>query len=149
MGILNTSGNKLGNLNVSTNQGEVKNLRGVKILIADDVPINLMLLKEIMKYWNVDISTAKNGREVVELVKFGSFDALILDLEMPELNGFQAAEQIRLFNNELKIVALTGHSWNKSQDEFIVLGLDDCITKPFDPDKLYTIIFNLLFNDSL
>jgi PAS domain S-box-containing protein len=120
---------------------EVKSFSGVKILVAEDNNINIMLVKQFMKIWGLDCDVAKNGLEAVEKVKTGDYDIVFMDLQMPEMDGYEAASTIRALPGEkykkLPIIALTASAMLDIKDKAFTAGMNDYLSKPFNPDELY------------
>lgn len=122
----------------------VEDLGGARILIVDDMALNLLLLREIIGDWNVELTQAKNGLEALELNQEQEFDLMIIDLHMPVMDGKTAAKEIRKIRKDMPIVALTA-STGRSKEEILMEDfLDDYISKPFDPKQLYQCLEKLL-----
>lgn len=111
-----------------------KVIKKATVLIAEDDEVNLMILKAFLGP-EFEILQAANGMEAVELCrKYPSVDLVFMDLKMPELNGFEATKQIKVFRPDLPIVALTAYSDNEDKQRAIDSGCNDFITKPFKKD---------------
>ena len=124
---------------------EFDQLVGKKILIAEDNEINLIVAQKILSRWGIEVESAKNGLEVLEKVKKHDFDVILMDLHMPEMNGYEATEKIRKSKNKkinkMPIIALTASVMFDVQDKVIEALIDDYILKPFNPRELYNKIF--------
>jgi signal transduction histidine kinase/AmiR/NasT family two-component response regulator len=111
--------------------------KGVSVLVAEDNSLNLKLMNIILGQMNCTIDTAANGKEAVEKVRKGSYDLILMDLQMPEMGGIEAAEIIR---NEIKsatpIIALTARVLTEDRDACLKAGMNDFLTKPVDVAKL-------------
>ena len=112
------------------------NLIGKKILIVEDNPLNIMLLKDILTRMGCQTTVSMSGLEAVELIKQGGFDACLMDVQMPDLSGLDATMQVRYFEetttrNRLPIIALTAYATNEDRDRCINAGMDDFVAKPF------------------
>ncbi|QTN38274.1 response regulator [Cryomorphaceae bacterium] len=116
---------------------EVKDLGNARILAVDDLEFNIITLSKIIGKWNIELTTASNGYEAVELVRNKDFDLVLMDLQMPVMDGREATEKIREFNTELPIVALTASTNESTRREVLALGMSDFAGKPFEPDQLY------------
>jgi len=127
-------------LPVAVTSASTADISGLKILIAEDNIVNIMVLKKILEQWDCDYSIAKNGLEALEMVKAGSFDIVLMDIHMPVMDGFEAARHIReipdIRMSKIKIIALTASSDVDIQQSFSYAYLDDYLTKPFRPDLL-------------
>ena len=114
----------------------------LKILIADDNDINRFIIEKMMKNWGVNMTLTADGRET--LVKFSQvkFDIVLLDLEMPGMNGYETAKAIRneIKNKDIPIIAMTGHIMPEEKEKCIKAGMNDIMSKPFDQTTLYKII---------
>ncbi len=120
---------------------ETKSLKGVKLLIAEDNQINVILAKQYMKLWDIECDVAENGEIALTLVQNGNYDMVLMDLQMPEMDGYQATTAIRNLPDEryrkLPIVALTASAMLDIKDQAFIVGMNDYISKPFNPDELY------------
>ena len=118
-------------------------LEGLKILVAEDNDINILIIQKFMDLWKIEMSLAKNGKEAVELVKGNqSFNLILMDIQMPEMNGFEASKQIRSMEdpekNSIPILALTASVLQEDKQLIHQYGINDFVTKPFNPKTLYS-----------
>jgi CheY-like chemotaxis protein len=121
---------------------EVKQVKKeLNILVVDDHIINKIATKKLLENWSklVNIVTADNGQEAVNLVKSNNFDIVLMDLQMPVMNGFDATKEIRTFS-EIPILALTANQDDEEANFCRSIGFNSYITKPFKPDVLYAEI---------
>jgi CheY-like chemotaxis protein len=125
-----------------------QSLRNVRMLIAEDNPVNVMLMKKLLSKWNINPSIAENGERAVELVQYGNFDIILMDLQMPVMNGFDATIEIRKMPDPKKagipIIALTASALFDIRDQVYEAGMNDYVSKPFKPDELFEKIQNLV-----
>ncbi|OQA11816.1 MAG: Autoinducer 2 sensor kinase/phosphatase LuxQ [Bacteroidetes bacterium ADurb.Bin397] len=109
----------------------------LRILIVEDNDINRLVINKIMKDWGVKLDNAVNGVDAIDKMKAKDYDIILLDIEMPEMNGYQCIREIRTALPEPKchvsVMAMTAHANKKERDKCIGLGMDDYISKPFDP----------------
>ncbi len=114
------------------------------ILVAEDNMINFNLVKAILasKYPEMKITQAKNGREVVTLCKSENFDLILMDIRMPEMDGYQATKLVRqqIFGKSIPIIALTASVNQEKLDQTEQAGMDDYLIKPFVQEKLIEVI---------
>ncbi len=126
---------------INENVIPVKSLKGVKLLIAEDNQINVILAKQYMKLWDVDCDVAENGAIALTLVQTNHYDMVLMDLQMPEMDGYQTTIEIRNLPDDkfrnLPIIALTASAMLDIKDQAFVVGMNDYISKPFNPDELY------------
>jgi CheY-like chemotaxis protein len=115
-------------------------LEGMKILLAEDNMVNIVIAKRILSRWNIEVTVATNGLIAVDKVKNGHYDLIITDVDMPVMDGLTASIAIRKFNLETPIIVLTSNSDYKIRDGFIALGIEDIIYKPLDLEELYGAI---------
>jgi len=115
----------------------------MKVLLAEDNPINMAVVKRLLGKWGIEIVSATNGREAVEKFEPGKYDILLLDLEMPELDGTSALKEIRKFDQQVPIVAFTAAVYENMHADLREKGFNDFINKPFNPEDLYSKIFTL------
>jgi CheY-like chemotaxis protein len=119
-----------------------------RILMADDVEINRYLVKVQLRKFDFDIEFASNGEEVIEKLKNAHYDIILMDLQMPVMDGYETAKKIRAeFENEnfnIPILAVTGYSDKTVIEKCFHAGINDHITKPYSSDDLYNKIINLL-----
>lgn len=117
-----------------------KEISGLRILIAEDNIINIMLLKKILDQWDCNYSLSKNGQEALDMVKTGEFDVVLMDIHMPVMDGFEASRHIRELPDpnisKIKIIALTASSDVDIQQSFNFTYLDDYLLKPFSSSLL-------------
>jgi len=127
------------NLNKKTNEIHA-DLRGAKVLLAEDNKINQMVASELLKMFNVELTVAGNGVEAVEAVKNGDFDLILMDIQMPEMDGLTATQVIRHLDkpgvDKLPILAMTANALDTDYQKSLAVGMSDHLTKPIDPEKL-------------
>jgi PAS domain S-box-containing protein len=119
-----------------------KDLAGVKLLLAEDNVMNQFFAKQLFAKWKINVNVANNGVEAVELLKKNDYDILLLDLQMPEMNGFQVIEIIRDSNSDVKnhnipVIALTADISQETKDKVKSCGVNDFVLKPFEQNELY------------
>ncbi|MCR9065931.1 MAG: PAS domain S-box protein [Cytophagales bacterium] len=124
---------------------EIFEKQDVKVLLVEDNFLNQKLALKVLEIQGFDAKMCENGRKAVELLQHECFDIILMDLQMPEMDGYTAAEYIR---KELKldtpIMAMTAHSIVGEKDKCLSMGMDDYITKPFEPEHLFEKINKLV-----
>ncbi|MEN9522870.1 MAG: hypothetical protein RL065_1247 [Bacteroidota bacterium] len=122
-------------------------LEGLKILVAEDHEINCFVLKQFFKQWKVEAEYAENGKIAIEMLEKSKFDLILMDLQMPIMDGFEAVQIIRSRADnkykKLPIVALTANAAKETRDHVLKNGFDLFISKPFDPANLHQVLFNV------
>jgi PAS domain S-box-containing protein len=114
------------------------NLQGMNILIVDDNKMNLMIAGKFLKRWNAQVQEALNGQIAVDLVNHNVYDLIIMDLQMPVMDGFEATAVIKLLQPDLPIIALTADAMPETYEKALAAGMVDYLTKPFVPEILYS-----------
>jgi signal transduction histidine kinase/ActR/RegA family two-component response regulator len=121
---------------------------GNRILLVEDNEMNMKVARRFLERWDYNIDTAENGREALEKFKSNSFDLILMDLHMPEMDGFEATKAIRKLASgvakKVPIMALTADVMVDDLNKLYDIGMDDYITKPFKADELKLKIENLL-----
>ena len=112
----------------------------IRVLIAEDNVVNIMLMKKLFSKWNMTPTIAENGERAVELVQYGNFDLILMDLQMPIMNGFDSAIEIRKMADTRKanipIITLTASALFDIRERVFSSGMNDYVSKPFKPEEL-------------
>jgi len=123
-----------------------KRLKGVRILVAEDNLTNQEIAKAILEDAGIVVEIANNGEEAVEAVKKGHFDAVLMDIQMPEMDGYEATKAIRQ-DPEIKsipIIAMTAHAMKGDEEMCLNSGMDAYLSKPIRQDRLFSILFKAI-----
>jgi len=124
------------------------NLESIKILLVEDNPINQLLAKKVLSNWSCIPDTAENGKIAIEKLNTCDYDIILMDIQMPEMDGYETTNYIRNKMNETKkkvpIIAMTAHAGSGEADKCLSLGMDDYISKPFVPHELNKKIVKLV-----
>ncbi len=115
---------------------ENKDIRGIRVLVVEDNEINAKILKSFLSRWQMQIKAAITGVHAVELVKYHKFDLILMDLEMPEMNGYTALRIIREMNIDTPVIAFTATLLENPETLITEAGFTDYVVKPFRPDDL-------------
>lgn len=114
---------------------------GLKILIVEDDKISRMLLSLMVKDYGSVVFEAKNGLEAVAIARNNlDIDLILMDIQMPEMNGYEATQQIRKFNNNVIIIVQTACGLSDDKEGLIKTGCDDYILKPINKNKLFALV---------
>lgn len=111
-----------------------------KILLIEDNKINQMITKKMLENKQMLCEIIDNGEDAIEAVKNNYYDLVLMDVHLPGINGTTATQIIRTFDQKIKIIALTAISLNENRDNLLSFGMNDVLTKPFDPEDFYNII---------
>ena len=113
-------------------------LAGNHILLVEDNLINQQVAYEIIKAVGISVDIAENGKEAIEKVRAGNYDLVLMDLQMPVMDGMEATRILReeLLNQKLPIIALTAHAISGFREQCLNLGMNDFISKPFTPEHM-------------
>jgi CheY-like chemotaxis protein len=115
-------------------------LGSLKILVAEDNFSNLKLLSRMLERWGQQVTLAENGRDAQDLYRKGNFDLIILDLQMPEMDGFELAAAIREgekgTGRHTPILALTAYVLGGQRERCLTGGMDGFLAKPMEPQRL-------------
>lgn len=123
----------------------LKVLKGVKILLAEDVEINRTLQIEMMKDFEIDVEEASNGNEVLTKIRNKKFDLLLMDIQMPGMGGIETIKEIRNnIKSSLPAIAITANVMKKDLDRYMEAGFNDYLTKPFKQADLATKLVQVL-----
>ncbi|MEQ1568875.1 MAG: ATP-binding protein, partial [Myxococcota bacterium] len=115
-------------------------LGGVRVLLAEDGPDNQVLLTTLLRRAGATVTVADNGRIAVDKATTGTFDVILMDMQMPEMDGYQAAATLRRKGYTKPVVALTAHAMSTDRDRCLAAGCDDFLTKPVDRKLLLTTV---------
>ena len=115
----------------------------IKVLAVDDNPANLKLVEALLEDLNLIVITAKNGKEAVKLTQKESFDLILMDIQMPEMDGIEATKYIRsnnFINNKTPIIALTAYAMLTEKQQLLLIGMNGYLIKPLKEEELLTTI---------
>lgn len=123
-------------------EAEIEKVPQSKILVAEDDEVNITMLVSMLSMAGHNITVARNGFEAIDAVKSQDFDIVLMDVQMPELDGLQATEEIRSIKKyeNLPIIAVTASSDSEIQRKSILAGCSAIISKPFNLQKLYSVL---------
>ncbi|MDY0090596.1 MAG: response regulator [Flavobacteriaceae bacterium] len=110
------------------------------VLIVEDNKINQMITKKMVENKGMRSEIIDNGEEAIEAVRNNQYDLVLMDVHLPGINGTEATEKIRKFNKSIPIIALTAISLNENREMLMSYGMNDVITKPFNPNNFYKAI---------
>ncbi len=132
-------------------RAEVRNeklhkIKDTKLLLVEDNSINQQVAKETLEQEGFDVTVAINGQEAVQKIRSTYFDAVLMDLQMPVMDGYEATRIIRSDSrfNDLPIIAMTAHAMNDVRERCLQIGMNGYVTKPIDVDKLLLSLVDVI-----
>jgi CheY-like chemotaxis protein len=120
--------------------------RGSRFLLVDDEPINLEVARHLLEDSGLVVDTAQDGEEALGRVREVDYAAILMDVQMPRLDGLEATRKIRALPNyrTTPILAMTANAFVEDRIRCLEAGMNDCLIKPFDPDTLFSTLRRLL-----
>ena len=114
-------------------------IAGAHVLLVEDHPINQQLARELLEGAKIHVDIAGNGLEALHMVDQKHYHAVLMDIQMPEMDGYEATARIRekTIHKDLPIIAMTAHAIAGYREECLAAGMNDYLTKPIDPQKLF------------
>jgi PAS domain S-box-containing protein len=125
-------------------------LKNIKVLVVEDIPLNQLLMKTLLDDFGFERDIAENGKIAIEKLKEKDYEIILMDLQMPEMNGFEATEYIRkTMKSTIPIIALTADVTTVDLAKCKAVGMDDYLAKPVDEKQLYNKIVSILNQSKL
>jgi PAS domain S-box-containing protein len=122
-------------------------LRGLRVLLAEDNLVNQWIARVLLEYWGVQVEAVATGTAALAQLSTQTFDAALLDIQMPGLSGVEVAVAIRQHADQLRanipIIALTANAFAADRQHYLAVGMDGCITKPFEEAELCQMLLQL------
>ena len=128
------------------NENGSESISGMKFLCAEDNELNAEILEELLKYEGAECVICENGKEVVETFeksKPGEYDMILMDIQMPIMNGYEATLKIRSFDQDIPIIAMTANAFSDDIQHSLSVGMDAHISKPVDMQVLKRVVQNI------
>ena len=118
-----------------------KEIKGIRVLVVEDMALNQLLMKTVLDDFGFERDIAENGKIAIEKLKTNQYDIVLMDLQMPEMNGFEATDYIRnTMKSQIPIIALTADVTSVDIEKSKNIGMNDYISKPIDEELLYSKI---------
>ena len=121
-----------------------RDLKKAKILLAEDNEMNVLVATAYLEKWNAQYDVAETGKQACELLSQNHYDLVLMDLHMPVMDGYEASQAIRAFEENDKksipIIALTASALMEIRERIQEAGMSAFVSKPFEPDELYQTI---------
>jgi len=133
------------NKNINFKQS-IEQLEGHKILLVDDNYINQEIVIGLLENSHIDLEIASNGQEAVDMFEKGRYSLILMDIQMPIMDGYQATTLIRKEDKDVPIIAITANAMKEDIMKTTKHGMNDHINKPIDVEKLYETIFKYILN---
>lgn len=136
----------------SFNMADVEPLNGIEILVAEDNKLNILVIQKFLSKWNVNFEIAFDGEMAIEMASEKPYKLILMDLQMPNINGFDASKTIRTsknsLNQETPIYALSASTGVDIKKKIKSYGIDGLLCKPFDPKVLYRTISKIVHQET-
>jgi CheY-like chemotaxis protein len=119
-----------------------QDIRGAWILLVEDNEINQQVARELLEGAGLPVQIVTNGKEAVRAVKEKDFEVVLMDVQMPDMDGYQATREIRKVERlkDLPIIAMTAHAMTGDREKCLDAGMNDYVSKPIDPEKLFSTL---------
>ncbi|WP_343729459.1 response regulator [Duganella sp.] len=117
-------------------------IAGARVLVVDDNVINQQVAREVLLGAGVQVELAGSGIEAMQMVDHGRYDAVLMDIQMPGMDGYEATARIRAKpeHTQLPLIAMTAHAVAGFRESSLGMGMNDYVTKPIDPERLYAVL---------
>ena len=112
-------------------------IRGAKVLLVEDNKINQQVAKELLESAGFDVQIAENGQQAVDIIRQTYTDIILMDIQMPVMNGYESAKKIRTWDSKVPIVAMTANAMSGEKEKCLNSGMNDYLSKPIDPEILF------------
>lgn len=132
--------NYKGRLQASSLQDEMHTLKGSKILLVEDNSTNQEIILGLLENSGIEIDTANNGQEGVDKFKTNGYELILMDIQMPMMDGYEATKIIRDIDQDIPIIALTANAMKEDIEKSISMGMQAHLNKPIEVEKLYEML---------
>ena len=124
-----------------------KRLAGIRVLLAEDNPTNQEIIRAVLEEAEMSVEVAETGKEAVTVVQARDFDVVLMDIQMPEMNGYTATGEIRKLKSNVRnipIIAMTAHAMKGDEEKCLAAGMDGYVSKPVTQDSLFRILWRFI-----
>jgi len=125
---------------------KLESLKGIRVLVAEDSPVNMTITRKFLERWEVAVHEATNGQEAVQLFQKNEYDLVLIDLDMPVMDGYEALVEIQKINQAVPAIAFTAAVLPNMREHLAMKGYNDFLQKPFRPEDLHKIIVRFCLN---
>jgi len=130
-------------INPTVKEFDITELNKYRILLAEDSAVSVKLITSVFAQYDINVDVAENGKIAVDKIKNGHYDLVLMDMEMPEMNGYEATILLRNeLHNSIPIIAMTAHAMAGEIEKCLNLGMNDYISKPINAKLLFEKIYN-------
>ncbi len=130
-----------------TGSSAEKEFQGARVLLVEDNRINQQVAEELLQSFGARVRSAENGRKALQYIRESDYDLVFMDIQMPEMDGYEAAREIRRMESEkgwerkrLPVIAMTAHAMSGEREKCLECGMDDFISKPIDPRRIASVL---------
>ncbi len=131
-------------LKKSNSNTGLNSLKGKKILICEDVEVNIIILKKLLSVYQCEIDISRNGLEALIAARNNKYDAILMDIRMPIMNGLEAAREIRKFDKKVPILALSANAYSEDIKKSKEAGMNAHLAKPIIREELYSNLIAII-----
>ncbi len=139
--LLNRTAERKGSVSGSPSPVSKNRSKEGRVLLVEDNDINQLVIRELLEKRGFVVDLADDGEAAVEMVDRNNYDLILMDIQMPVLDGYQATRKIRQKGLEVPVIAITAHALSGEKEKCLDSGMNDYLSKPVDPDLLYNKIF--------
>ncbi|MDE2387798.1 MAG: response regulator [Betaproteobacteria bacterium] len=131
---------------MSLTEEQDRKLRGFTVLVVEDNELNQQVAKGLLEYYGATVAIANHGKEALDMLNQSSFDCVLMDIQMPVMDGLEAARLIRANSKwqDLLIIAVTANADQQHKDLCQNAGMNDFLAKPIDPERLVSTLLKWL-----
>ena len=136
---------------LSKQPADYSKIRGARVLLVEDNEINIDVGRDLLLDFGLDVTIAENGRIALNLLQDNIFDIILMDMQMPVMDGLTSSREIRKLNLKPspKIVAMTANAFQEDRERCFRAGMDDFISKPIEERKIYELLESIVPNGKM
>lgn len=128
---------------------QLDSLTGLRVLIVEDNQTNLFIIQKFLSHWKVNFDACETGELAITKAKEENYDLILMDLHMPDIDGFETTKRIRMYDTETPIIAMTADAFKETRDQALDAGMNDFVSKPFDPKDLFEKLISYRNNSTI